>query len=281
MKAKTSLILTLKVILALSLILGVFSTCSRKSHILNPSGQTSPFLFKLNFVETCLLDLIQDVHLIVSSNGDTLADKHLELQNRAISDTIEVQAGADWKFTLQALDASNNIIYSGDTTVSVIAGETTNLQINLYPEVFLLKFDPIYQEVVNDSVFNVEVRLYNVDSLFSTSFRVEFDSSVLFCTDVESGDFLGSSSTIFFSVIDTVKGYVAVGYSLKQGNGSGVSGSGTLARLHFKIRKQAGESPNLADLIFNEETLAFYDPYGERKDWKDSLYIHNAQVLIE
>ncbi|KPJ48845.1 hypothetical protein AMJ40_06775 [candidate division TA06 bacterium DG_26] len=271
-----------KIVLSLSLILFISSTCSRKSLITNPSEPGSPLVLKLNFAETCLLDLIQDVRLIVSSNGDTLADEYLELQNGAISDTIEVPAGEDWKFALQALDASNNIIYSGETTASVIAGETTKVQIDLYPEVRLLKLDPVYQQVDSDSFFNIDVKLYMIDDLFGISFRVEFDPAILLCTNVEPGDFLGpAESTIFFSKVDSLAGYVAVGYSRIQGTASTASESGRLATLFFKPRQEARESPDSVALTLNEQTLAFYDSNGARKDWRDSVYIHNAQVLIQ
>lgn len=282
MKIKTNLFLLFKLILALSLMLGIFSTCSRKSFITNPSDQASPLLLKLNFVETALLDLIQSVRLTVSSEGDTLIEKHLDLKDGAISDTIQVQAGENRVFTLEALDSFDLAIYRGVDTADVTGGDTTWVEINLYPVVFLLKLDPVYQEVYNDSLFNVDVKLYNVEDLFGISFRVEFDPAVLLCTDVEFGDFLGpSESTIFFSKVDSVKGYVAIGYSRIQGSVSGVSGNGRLATLYFKPKEEARESPTSVDLIFNEETLTFYDPYGERKDWKDSLYIHNAQVAIQ
>ena len=282
MRTKKTLLFALKVSLSLSLILFTSSTCSRKTLITNPSEAGSPLLLKLNFVETCLLDLIQDVRLIVSSNGDTLADKYLELQNGAISDTIEVPAGEDWKFALQALDASGKVIYSGDTTASVIAGETTKLQIDLYPEVFLLKLDPIYQQVESDSFFNIDVKLYKIDDLFGISFRVEFDPAILLCTNVEPGDLLGPAEyTIFFSKVDSLAGYVAVGYSRVQGTASTASESGRLATLFFKPRQEARESSDSVALTFNEQTLSFYDSEGERKDWRNSVYIHNAQVLIE
>jgi len=177
---------------------------------------------------------------------------------------------------LEALDSSNRVIYSGDTTASIIGGEITELQINLYPVVFLLKLDPMYQEVGESCT--VDVKLYNVGSLFGISFRVEFDPSILLCTDAESGDFLGPlESTIFFSKVDTLRGYVAVGYSGIQGSGSGVSGSGTLARIWFKpVPGATGED----SLTFNEETLTFYDQDGENQGLRNTVYIHNAQVLV-
>lgn len=280
MRTKKTILFASKVILSLSLILLVSSTCSRKSLITNPSEQGSPLLLKLNFVENCLLDLIQDVRLIVSSDGDTLIDKHLHLQNGAISDTIGVRAGENWKFALQALDASGNIIYSGDTTASVIAGETTEMHINLYPKVFLLKLDPIYQEIAD--ACTLAVKLYNRQNLFGVSFRVEFDPAILLCTNVEPGDFLQpSESTIFFHKVDSVQGYVAVGYSRTQGSAAGVFDCGTLATLFFRPRQEARDSPDSVDLTFNEQTLTFYDSDGEREDWRDSVYIHNAQVFIE
>jgi len=282
MRTKKTVLFASKIVLSLSLILFISSACSRKSLITNPSEPDSPLLLRLNFVESCLLDSIQDVRLIVSSNGDTLVDKHLELQTGAISDTVEVPAGEDWKFALQALDASNKVIYSGDTTASVIAGETTKLQIDLYPEVFLLKLDPVYQEVESDSFFNINVKLYKIEDLFGISFRVEFDPAVLLCTNVEPGDFLGPAEhTIFFSKVDSLAGYVAVGYSRIQGTASTASESGRLATLFFKPRQEARESPDSVALTLNEQTLAFYDSNGARKDWRDSVYIHNAQVLIQ
>jgi len=283
MKTKTNSFFSQKVILALFLILIILSTCTRKSFITDPFDRPSPLSLKISFTDITLLDLIHKVVLIVSlPGGEIYLRKELTLQDGKIKDQIEVPAGENRVFTLEALDSTQTVIYKGADTAKVVGAEITEVKINLSPAVFLLKLDPVYQEVTKLDAFFVDVKLYNVQNLFGIAFRVDFDSSVLFCTDVSSGDLLGSpDSTIFFSKVDTLKGYVACGYSQIQDAGRGVSGSGRLARLHFKARDNLGENPLFANLAFNQETLSFYDLGGENPEWKDSVYIHNAQLLIQ
>jgi hypothetical protein len=282
-KIKTNFFLSFTIIFALSLTLIIFSTCSKKSFITDSSDQTSPLLFKINFTDASLLDLIHRVVLTVSlPETDTSIQKELTLEHRQISGSIEVPVGENRVFTLEALDSSNTVIYRGDTTATVIGGQKTEVTINLFPAVFLLKLSPIYQEVSQFDSFFVDIKLYNVQDLFGISFRVESDPPVLFGAQVSPGGFLGSDdSTIFFSRVDTLEGYVAVSYTLIQGSASGVSGSGKLARIYFKSLLGEAEGNTLVNLIFNYQTLTFYDPTGEREDWKKRVYIHNAQVLIQ
>ena len=270
-------------IIFLSLILSISSTCTTKTNITNLWDNDSPLLLEMVFEDNSLLDLVQSVALTVSlSDEDIYLEKELTIQNGEIKDQIEVPAGDSWIFTLEALDSSKNPIYRGSTIASVVGGQTNQVNIKLSPVVFLLKLDPVYQKISNSEPFVLEVKLYNVEDLFGISFRVEFDTASLICTEVSSGDFLGSSdSTIFFSKADTLKGYVAVGYSKIQGNGSGVSGDGVLARIYFRAKEVPGENPFGVNLVFNTETLCFYDPAGERPEWKDSLYIHNAQIWLQ
>lgn len=274
MRIKISLFLSLKIILPLGLMLIIFSTCTKKSLINNPTEQVSPLLLKISFADASLVGLIDSVILSVFiPETKTSIETCLTLKEGQISGRVEVPAGEDRVFTLEALDSSNTIIYRGVETANVIGGETTEVKIDLLPVVLLLRLSPIYQEVFSSNSLCVDVKLDSVKNLFGVSFRVEYDPAVLVCDSVSSGDFLGLDSTIFFYKVDT--GYVAVGYTRIQGDTSGVSGSGTLARLY--LRAKAVEGTTLGELIFNRQTLAFYDPKG---DLKDKVYIHDAQVLI-
>jgi hypothetical protein len=277
---KTNGVLTFKAVVALSLILAIFSTCSEKSTITNPYDQTSPLMLKIDFTNASLLNLIDRIVLTVSSKTDTV-QTDLTPQHGQISGSVEVPAGQN-NLTVEALDEQGKVVYRGDTTVTVIGGSTTRLSISLAPEVFLLKLSPTYNEVDRFQTFVLDVKLYNVqefaDDLFGISFRVEFDPEHLYCTGADSGGFLGPPDpTFFYGRIDSLVGYVAVGYTKIYGSSYSVSDSGTLATINFEARV----TDAVVNLIINKETLTLYDSVGEREDWKESVYVHNAQVLIE
>jgi hypothetical protein len=283
MKVKRSLLSHFRTIIALVLFFIISSTYCNRTQLTGLDNKTYPLLLKITLGDQSLSDLIQKVVLTVSlPESDTPIQTDLNFSDGQISGSVEVPTGEDRHFSLEALDSSNAVIYRGDTTVTVMAGQITQLEITLQPVVFLLKISPLYQEVAQLDSFFVDAKLYRASNLLGVSFRVEYDPAALLAWQVSPGDFLGSpDSTIFFSKIDTTGGYVAVGYS-KVGDGSyGVSGNGRLARIHFKsLEPQTKEDSILANLVFNHETLTFYDLVGENKDLKDSVYIHNAEVLI-
>jgi hypothetical protein len=272
-----------KTFFALSLLFIIFSTYCNKTPFTGPGNQTSPLFLKIAFGDESLSDLIQRVVLTVSlPESDTPIQTDLTLQNGQISGSVEVPAGENRLFLLEALDSTNTVIYQGDTTATVMGGQITQLEIKMFPAVFLLKISPVYQEVARFDSFFVEVKLYGALNLFGVSFRVECDPAALLAWQVSPGDFLGSpDSTIFFSKLDTLGGYVAIGYSKVRDSSYGVSGSGRLARIHFKsLAPQTKEDSTLANVLFKRETLSFYDLDGENQDLKDSVYIHDAEVLI-
>jgi hypothetical protein len=283
MKVKKNLSLSLTTVFTLGLLFFIFFTCCNKTPSTGPESQTSPLFLKITLGDESLSDLIQRVVLTVSlPESDTPIQTDLTLSNGQISGSIEVPEGEGRLFTLEALDSTDAVIYRGDTTVTVMGGQITQLEITLFPAVFLLKMSPVYQEVAQFDSFFVDVKLYGASNLFGVSFRVEYDPAALLAWQVSPGDFLGSpDSTIFFSKLDTLGGYVAIGYSKVQNSSYGVSGSGRLARIHFKsLAPQTKEESDLSNVVFKRETLTFYDLNGENQDLKDSVYIHEAEVLI-
>jgi hypothetical protein len=283
MKVKKYSSLPFRAVFTLGLLFIIFSTYCNKTPFTGPGSQTSPLFLKITFGDESLSDLILRVVLTVSlPESDTPIQTDLTLQNGQISGSVEVPAGEDRFFSLEALDSTNTVIYRGDTTATVMGGQITQLGITLFPAVFLLKISPVYQEVARFDSFFVEVKLYGASNLFGVSFRVEYDPAALLAWQVSPGDFLGSpDSTIFFSKLDTLGGYAAIGYSKVQNSSYGVSGSGRLARIHFKsLAPQTKEDSTLANVVFKRETLTFYDPNGDNQDLKDSVYIHDAEVLI-
>jgi hypothetical protein len=283
MKDKKNLAWHFRTVLVLGLLFIISSIYCNRTPLTGPGIHTSPLLLKISLGDQSLSDLIQKVVLTVSlPESDTPIQSNLTFRNGQISGSVEVPAGENRLFLLEALDSTNTVIYRGDTTANVMGGQITQLEITLQPVVFLLKISPLYQEVAQLDSFFVDIKIYGASNLFGVSFRVEYDPAALSAWQVSPGDFLGSpDSTIFFSKLDSLGGYAAIGHSKVQNSSYGVSGSGSLARVHFRsLATQTKEDSTLANVIFNHETLTFYDLNGENQDLKDSVYIHDAEVLI-
>lgn len=106
--------------------------------------------------------------------------------------------------------------------------------------------------------FVVEVDVDNLHDLYSAPFFLNFPPQLCVFTRVEEGGFLGSGGqpTIFTSSANQKNGQLIIG--TKQGNnGSGASGSGTLARVVFTAK-----TPGSGDLSLDR--INFRDPSGGR-----------------
>lgn len=97
------------------------------------------------------------------------------------------------------------------------------------------------------SEFWVDVRVGSdeapVSDLFGTSFRLDYDESVLSVTDDEAGDFLGSD-VVYSSDDDATAGEIGIGVSRKSGAG-GVDGSGVVARVRFEVGEDVPDGTSL------------------------------------
>jgi len=83
--------------------------------------------------------------------------------------------------------------------------------------------------------FTVFINVSHVSDLYGWQVNLEWNSSMLELTDITEGPFLKSKGQTFFSYTPD-KDKVAIVCTL-QGNVTGVSGEGTLAKVEFKVKQ--------------------------------------------
>jgi hypothetical protein len=111
--------------------------------------------------------------------------------------------------------------------------------------------------------FEVAVSVNAVQNLFGVSFELNYTNTAFVdvvtptTSNVLPGPFLGSD-VIFIANVDETAGKVSIGISRKSGQ-SGISGSGTVARIKFK---SLSSTPNGTSVIFALGNVSANDPAG-------------------
>ena len=219
---------------------------------------------------------VSRVLLEINGSGFTTMTQDLEIANGIVRAEVEVPFGANRVFALTAY-AGQTALYYGADTADVSAGAVTEVSIYMRPQVPMIKITPIYgsfSEIGREGTLSVEV--YNIDSLFGISLRLEADSSVIEFRSAEAGGFLGTvENTLFF--VQTYPHYLAIGYTLRGNNyqPNGVTGSGLIATVRF-VTKKIGTSP----ISINPTYLRLIDWQGSVLPRQGQIYIENGEVEI-
>lgn len=247
----------------------IISGCSNSTS----PDYTMPVSLSSIFEEGQLASSISRVNLTVTMADVVVLTQDLSFADGAVEDVVEVPPGQNILFTLNAYDSSGRLLYSGNATADVGLGSDIEVNIQMVPQVLMLKVDPLFQQGATNatSPYYFDVYVYNVEDLFGASFRIEYSPEVISPTSVEIGDFLGDQP-ISFVRMDT--DYVAVGITRIQGQ-AGVSGSGHLARVYF-----TAINDGTSDLSFNPETVSLGDPDGNPVNGFSTLALEWGQVLV-
>lgn len=220
--------------------------------------------------------------VVMTVSADDLGSKsqEVELINGKVELELEIKPGRDRTIRLDAYDADDLLLYSGQETVDVGLGEELTIEIKMEPQVLMIKVDPVYQRVDPNSglVNSFQIYVYNVEDLFGVSFRINYDSSIIAPYDIEYHDFLGDD---LLTLSKFEKNHVAVGMTNKRGSAQ-VDGSGLLATIFFDpivegetvleidtlivgLKKASGFNiPNFTDLVFeNSYVVVSGSPGGK------------------
>jgi len=122
-----------------------------------------------------MVDAISQFMVTVTGEDiDPPIEAPLILTGRYLEGVVLVPPGDDRNFKVEASDIEGAVLYAGDTTVSVFAGEPLVLNINLYPVISLVRVSPRYQQVSPNSDFFVDVKAFNVPELYGITFRLHW-----------------------------------------------------------------------------------------------------------
>jgi hypothetical protein len=225
------------------------------------------------FEDDQLASDVSRVTLTVTLADVVVLTQDMAFSEGAVQEAVEVPPGQNILFTLNAYDSAGRLLYSGSATADVGLGSDIEVNIQMLPQVLMLKIDPLFQVADSrvDSSYYFDVYVYNVQNLFGASFRIEYSPNVISPTNVEIGGFLGEQPV---SLVRMGSGFVAIGITRVQGQ-LGVSGSGHLARIYFTPMADGA-----TDLSFNLETVSLADPAGNPVNGFSGLVLEWGQIVV-
>jgi hypothetical protein len=213
--------------------------------------------------------------LEISGSGFTTMTQDMEINNGLARAEVEVPFGTSRVFALTAY-AGQTVLYYGADTADVSASAVTEVSVYMRPQVPMIKITPIYSSVSNiggEGTLTVEV--YNIDSLFGISLRLEADSTIMAFQSAESGDFLIPRDSTLFSAW-VFPHYVGLGYTLEgDRQPKGITGSGLIATVKF-VTKKVGTTSVTIDPAF----LRLIDWQGNAIPRQGQIYIESGEVEI-
>lgn len=150
--------------------------------------------------------------------------------------------------------------------ICFVVGLTLNPSTATASPIATLSILPSSTTASTGDTFALDVSIGDVSDLFAYQFDIAFDPSVLQASDIIEGDLLATGGTTFYlpGAIDNVLGNITFTANSLFGAISGVSGSGTLATIHFAAAA-AGTSPiSLSNVVlldsgFADISAAFVD----------------------
>ena len=216
---------------------------------------------------------VSRVELTITAGDITFLTRNVPFESGRVNVVVDVTPGQNINFSLVAFDDDERVLYSGSATDDVGLGQDVTVNIQMVPQVLMLKVDPVFQPVSpnTDNLKYFDIYVYNVEDLFGASFRIEYDNDIIAPTEVVIGPFLGDSPQ---SLARIQPEYVAVGITRTQGE-SGISGSGRLARVFFEPVIEG-----TTQLTFNTSTVSLGDPSGNPVNEFSTLVLENGEVSV-
>jgi hypothetical protein len=148
------------------------------------------------------VDQFQVIVIDVAEN-DTVAVRPLLFNDSTfmIEGQIDtLPAEIDLLFIAEARDFSKGLIFRGSTNAILVPDIVNNVTIDLSPVVPLMKSTPRYNLLLgtDQSTHTIDIKLFNVDSLYGVSFRLFYDPTYVILTGARLDTSLNPTSVIFF-----------------------------------------------------------------------------------
>jgi hypothetical protein len=268
--------------------LTVFSSCSERA--VN-SQEAIPVEVEIEhaFGSIKTPDVLSSYRLIVIDHetGTVRDTVPLELDGSMLRGSVRVPAYRLLRFIAEAIDDRlAAVVYRGEARTAVRPRQTVNLKIALMPAVPTLKFTPRYIDLSDSTQFEVTVGIFNVDSLFGTSFRINFDGALFQLDSAVIGEFPPEDTIIFFgSLVDPIAAIYAV--SLTQTDQAktlvGAAGSALLSHIYFSLigRPPTAGEPSILTLDTTGFTYASGSSPAFDLFFTDQLGVNIPPVAVE
>ena len=253
--------------------------CSDKTF--NEADNTTSVSMSFKVTSPGMIDAVSQFRVIVTAEDiDPPIQSPLVMTGRYLEGIVLVPPGDGRTFTVEASDVEGMVLYRGDTTLSITPGVVTELTINLYPEVSLIRVSPRYLEVPADAVFSVDIRAFNVHNLYGLACHLHWQGAVIYPDSAHPLTPLGTD-ILWVDRIDPNLHYYAIGVTQSDRVSLLVdsNGDGDLARVFFTSfspdfpPEAAGLSVEITEL-----TAVYADSVGSMPI--DSVSVDGSAILV-
>jgi len=200
---------------------------------------------------------------IIHRDTTTVTDGHFSFS------TFDLEAGAA-TFTVHALDAENQEVYSGETAVTIEPGLNNTVSLQLLPAVPMVKLSPYWTQTQTGSPFVSKLELYNIAKFHSGYFSIDYDREIVRFDSIRpSSSAWGELETIITTMPSTSL-FVSV---TRLGNGDIVPvNSPTLVDLWFTALNEA-----TTDLTLSVSSMVDND--GPVAELTDPAFVADGQTI--
>jgi len=184
MRSKKISIYFAALILAAGMMMSVFSCSEKGLDSDRGDGIRVPICLKL---ESGAMASSLD-HFIITVTAADLERPivgRLEIINGMIIGEVVVPPGRDRLFVVEGVDEAGNVIYRGQTRADVAEDIPITIEINIYPQVPMIRLSPLQQVILQRDRFTVDVKAHNIPYLNGLSFEVIYDASKMYFSSAE------------------------------------------------------------------------------------------------
>jgi len=268
----------------LALLLGlafVLTTLGCSDKTFNEADNTTSVSMSFKVTSPGMIDAVSQFRVIVTAEDiDPPIQSPLVMTGRYLEGIVLVPPGDGRTFTVEASDVEGMVLYRGDTTLSITPGVVTELTINLYPQVSLIRVSPRYLEVPADAVFSVDIRAFNVRNLYGVAYHLHWQGAVIYPDSAHPLTPLGTD-ILWVDRIDPNLHYYAIGVTQSDRVSLLVdsNGDGDLARVFFSSfspdfpPEAAGLSVEITEL-----TAVYADSVGSMPN--DTVSVDGSTIVV-
>ena len=168
---------TMKYIALLTVTAVVLSVgCSNDKQV---TSDRQPTAVTVSLLKSSLAATVQRVTLQVRQNDQLVhADTTAVLNGEFSFDHISLNTGVT-TFAVNALDGANKIVYTGNTTITVLPDRVNSVSLLLLPAEAMVKLSPYWSEEQNGAPFMSRLEFYNVAKFRNGSYTITYNSDLV------------------------------------------------------------------------------------------------------
>lgn len=172
-------------------------------------GQPTPggdARLQASFLASSLVEEITNVSLEISHDTTTLFDQVTDVEDGVFDFGVITLPVGETRFKFEATNSAGAATYGGDTSLVVVGGVETSLEIELLPSIPMIKLSPYHASIGLNDEFSSTIEMFNIEKFFNGSFKIAYDPSYLtFDSTISQADIAWGELVLFARDIgDTV-----------------------------------------------------------------------------